>query len=39
MDRDGPRRKSPAFVIDISTEQLEEVAGEDIALKRKRKQL
>jgi hypothetical protein len=30
---------SPAFVIDMSTEQLEEVAGEDIALKRKRKQL
>ena len=29
----------PAFVINMSTEQLEEIAGEDIALKRKRKQL
>lgn len=30
---------SPAFVINISTKQLEEVAGKNIALKRKRKQL
>ena len=30
---------SPAFVIGMSIEQLEEVAGEDIALRRKRKQL
>ena len=30
---------SPAFVIEMSPEQLEEVAGEDVALKRKRKQL
>jgi len=30
---------SPALVIDMSIEHLEEVAGEDVALKRKRKQL